>query len=81
MNDWGSGATVSVTVKNNSTEVIDGWTLEWSFPGNQKIVNMWNGAYTQNGIVVTVKNMTYNTGIPAGGSVSFGFNLSYKRFQ
>ncbi|MGD8400693.1 MAG: hypothetical protein PVH64_07140 [Bacillota bacterium] len=25
--------------------------------------------------------MTYNTGIPAGGSVSFGFNLSYKRFQ
>jgi lysophospholipase L1-like esterase len=76
-NDWGSGATVSITVKNNSTATVNDWTLEWSFPGNQKIGNMWNATYTQNGTKVTAKNLSYNTAIPAGGSVSFGFNLSY----
>jgi lysophospholipase L1-like esterase len=77
MNDWGSGATVSITVKNNSTAALNGWTLEWSFPGNQKITNIWSGSYTQNGTKVTVKNQSYNATIPAGGSISFGFNISY----
>lgn len=77
MNDWGSGATVNVTVKNNSMNTINGWTVKWAFPGNQKIVNMWNGTYTQSGTAVTVKNMDYNAIIPAGGSITFGFNISY----
>jgi endoglucanase len=77
MNDWGSGATVSITIKNNGTTAINGWHLGFSFAGNQKITNLWNGNYTQSGTEVTVKNTTYNAAIPAGGSVSFGFNLSY----
>jgi enterochelin esterase-like enzyme len=78
MNDWGSGATVSVTIKNNTTAAVNGWTLAWSFSGNQKFTNTWNGTVTQSGQTVTVKNATYNADIPAnGGSVSFGFNISY----
>jgi cellulose 1,4-beta-cellobiosidase len=77
MNDWGSGATVSVTIKNNGTSAIDGWTLAWQFAGNQKISNLWNGTYTQSGTEVTVTSLDYNAAIPAGGTVSFGFNLSY----
>lgn len=77
-NDWGSGATVSVTIKNNGTAAINGWTLEWSFSGNQKITNIWNGGYTQNGAAVSVKNVSHNGTIAAGGgTASFGFNLSY----
>jgi hypothetical protein len=76
-NDWGSGATVSVTIANNGATVIDGWTLGWTFSGNQKITNMWNGRYTQNGTSVSVTNQTYNSTIPARGTVSFGFNISY----
>jgi len=76
-NDWGSGATVNITIKNNGTTAINGWTLAWEFPGNQKITNMWNGTHTQSGNAVTVKNMSYNGTIPAGGNVTFGFNLSY----
>ncbi|HYH02904.1 MAG TPA: cellulose binding domain-containing protein, partial [Bacillota bacterium] len=75
--DWGSGATINVTMKNNGTSAINGWTLAWNFPGNQKIVNLWNGSFTQSGTAVTVKNMSYNGIIPAGGTVSFGFNISY----
>ncbi|HEY8463108.1 MAG TPA: carbohydrate-binding protein [Bacillota bacterium] len=76
-NDWGSGATVCVTIKNNSSAPINGWTLAWNFAGNQKITNLWNGTYTQSGTAVTVKNASYNSTIPAKGSVTFGFNLAY----
>lgn len=75
--DWGIGANVSVTIKNNGTSAINGWTLAWQFPGNQKITNLWNGSYTQNGTSVSVSNMPYNATIPAGGSVSFGFGMTY----
>jgi glucuronoarabinoxylan endo-1,4-beta-xylanase len=75
--DWGSGATVSVTIKNNSAAALNGWTLAWNFAGNQTITNIWNATYTQSGTAVTVKNASYNSAIPAKGSVSFGFNIAY----
>jgi endoglucanase len=76
-NDWGSGATVSVDIFNNASLPIDGWTLEWTFPGNQQITNLWNGTYSQSGASVSVDNVVWNGTIPANGSVSFGFDLSY----
>ncbi len=77
-NDWGNGATVNVTITNNSTAALSGWTLAWTFPGNQKISNMWNGSYTQNGTAISVTNLNYNGTIGAnGGTASFGFNLTY----
>lgn len=77
-NDWGSGATVNVTIKNNTSTAVNGWTLTWTFPGNQTITNMWSASHTQNGAAVSVKDAGYNANIPAnGGSVSFGFNLNY----
>ncbi|HYH04379.1 MAG TPA: endo-1,4-beta-xylanase [Bacillota bacterium] len=77
MYDWGGGATVSVTIKNNGSTAINNWTANWTFPGNQKISNLWCGSYTQNGAEVTVSNASYNGVIPAGGTVNFGFNISY----
>lgn len=77
MNDWGSGATVSITIKNNGTTAINGWKLAFSFSGNQKITNLWNGTFTQSGTAVTISNASYNSMIPAGGTVNLGFNLSY----
>ena len=77
-NDWGSGATVDVKIINNTTTAVNGWTLAWTFPGNQTITNLWNGTHTQNGTSITVKNAAYNANIPAnGGSLNFGFNLNY----
>ncbi|HYH03259.1 MAG TPA: carbohydrate-binding domain-containing protein, partial [Bacillota bacterium] len=76
-NDWGTGANVNVTFKNNGTSAISGWTLAWQFSGNQKITNLWNGSFTQSGTSVSVSNMPYNATIPAGGSVSFGFGMTY----
>jgi endo-1,4-beta-xylanase len=76
-NDWGSGATVAIAIKNNGSAAINGWTLVWNFAGNQKITNMWNASFTQSGTEITAKNASYNSTIPTGGSVNFGFNISY----
>ena len=67
-----------MTIRNNGSSAINGWTLTWTFPGNQQITNMWNAAYTQSGASVSARNMSYNATIGAnGGTVGFGFNLSY----
>ncbi|MCL6588593.1 MAG: cellulase family glycosylhydrolase [Firmicutes bacterium] len=77
-NDWGSGATINVTITNNTATAVNGWTLAWTFPGNQTISNLWCGTYTQSGASVSVKDAGYNATIGAnGGSTNFGFNINY----
>jgi hypothetical protein len=76
--DWGNWAGVGVTIQNNSSSAIDGWTLTWTFPGNQQITWLWGGSYTQSGASVSVSNGWWNRIIPAdGGTVNFGFRMSY----
>jgi cellulase/cellobiase CelA1 len=76
--DWGNGANADVTIKNNTASAVNGWTLAFTFPGNQKITNLWNGTYTQSGASVSVKDAGYNGAIgPLGGIVSFGFGMTY----
>jgi hypothetical protein len=77
-NDWGTGATINVTLTNTSTTALNGWTLAWTFSGTQVISNLWNGTFTQSGKAVTVTNASYNAAIGAnGGTTTFGFNLNY----
>jgi endoglucanase len=77
-NDWGSGFTGTVTITNKGTTAINGWTLKWTFPGNQIVTNYWNTALTQSGTAITATNLSYNNIITAnGGTVNFGFNANY----
>lgn len=78
LNDWGSGFVADVTITNTSGAVIEDWTLTWDFGGNQKISSAWNSVVTQSGNSVTVKGVDWNANIPAGGSVSFGFQATYR---
>ncbi|MEN8906492.1 MAG: nucleoside hydrolase-like domain-containing protein [Clostridiales bacterium] len=76
-NDWGSGAIINVTITNTDSSPIDDWVVTWIFPENQKISNMWNANYTQNGNSVKVSGFNWNSIIPAKGSVNFGFQITY----
>ncbi len=71
--NWQGGFTASVTIGNAGSAPINGWTLTFSFPGDQKITNAWNAALSQTGQNVSAANLSYNATIPAGGSQSFGF--------
>ncbi|WP_174774720.1 cellulose-binding domain-containing protein, partial [Cellulomonas cellasea] len=73
---WQSGFTANVRITNNGP-AVNGWTLSWTFPGNQTVTNAWNAVVTQNGTQVTAKNAAYNPQIPAGGTVEIGFNGSF----
>jgi alpha-galactosidase len=72
-NEWGGGFTANVTVNNTGTQPVNGWTLTWSFPGDQKVTNGWNATVAQTGTAATATNMSYNAAIAPGGNVQFGF--------
>jgi mannan endo-1,4-beta-mannosidase len=75
LSDWGSSFNGDVTIRNTGTSAVNGWTLRWTFPGNQVVTNMWNAVPAQSGKQVTATNpASYNTRIPAGGSLNFGFS-------
>ncbi|PRY01798.1 endo-1,4-beta-xylanase [Allonocardiopsis opalescens] len=74
---WNNGATANVTVRNNGTAPINGWSVVWSFPSGQRVTSAWNASATQNGTQVTATNASWNQTIAAGSSVSFGFQLSH----
>ncbi|MEN8907781.1 MAG: cellulose binding domain-containing protein, partial [Clostridiales bacterium] len=76
-NDWGNGATINVVIQNLGSSDINGWTVEWTFSGNQNISTMWNATYAQTNKSVIVKNNSWNSVIPTNSSTSFGFNLTY----
>jgi lysophospholipase L1-like esterase len=76
-NSWQGGFGAEVAVKNTGTTAITGWTVKWTFANGQTITQLWNGALTQSGSAVTVKNLGYNGGLAMGGSATFGFNGSW----
>ncbi|MET8158337.1 PHB depolymerase family esterase [Sphaerisporangium sp. NPDC005289] len=76
-NGWNNGFTANLTVTNSGASAVNGWTVTWTWPGNQQVTNAWNAAITQSGTQVTARNASYNATIPAGGNTSFGFQASF----
>ncbi|GAA3723398.1 hypothetical protein GCM10022225_00320 [Plantactinospora mayteni] len=72
---WSGGFAASVTV-HNSGPAVTGWSLGWSFPGDQVVQGHWHGQFQQSGAAVVVTNEAHNATIPAGGSVNLGFTAS-----
>ena len=70
---WGGGFVASVTVTDTGTAAISGWTLKFTFPGDQQITSAWSGTASQSGQNVTITNASYNASIAPGGSTSLGF--------
>ncbi|WP_189428112.1 glycoside hydrolase family 48 protein [Streptomyces thermoviolaceus] len=75
--DWGSGFTAELTLTNRGTDPIDGWTLTYSYDGDQKLTNGWNGVWSQSGRTITVQNASYNAVIGAGAAVTLGAQFTY----
>jgi hypothetical protein len=70
---WAGGFVAQVTIANDGTSAINGWTLAFTFPGDQKITDAWNGAASQSGEGVSITNESYNATIAAGGNTTLGF--------
>jgi hydrogenase small subunit len=71
ISQWAGGFTASVDI--TSPVAVNGWTLTWTFGAGQKVTSAWNATVSQNGTAVSATNVAFNASIPAGGTVSFGF--------
>jgi hypothetical protein len=76
LNQWSGGFTAQVQITNNGA-ALSGWSLAWTFSGNQQISSAWNAQVAQNGAAVTAQNVAYNGSLPTGGSTQFGFQASF----
>jgi hypothetical protein len=75
---WNNGFVANVTVTNNGSSAINGWTLGWTFPGDQRVVNAWNAVVAPSGGAAhTARNVDYNRTINPGGSATFGFQGAF----
>ncbi|MFE0464199.1 cellulose binding domain-containing protein, partial [Kitasatospora sp. NPDC058965] len=75
--DWGTGFNATVAVTDSGTAPVNGWHVSWTWPGNQTIGNLWNGALTTSGSKVTVGSLSYNATLAPGAGTSFGFSAAY----
>jgi poly(hydroxyalkanoate) depolymerase family esterase len=76
-NSWNTGFTATVTLTDTGTTPLNGWNVQWTWPGNQQITNAWNATVTQNGANATAQNLSYNATLAPGASTSFGFQATY----
>jgi hypothetical protein len=76
VNTWPSGFQGQITVTAGASG-LNGWSVGWTFPGNQKISSLWSASFSQSGQSVTASNVSYNGTLAAGTSTTFGFSASY----
>ncbi|MCP2345985.1 cellulose binding domain-containing protein [Nonomuraea roseoviolacea] len=76
-NQWPGGFGAEVTVRNTGSSATTGWKVTWTYGGDQKISQLWNGTLSQTGAAVSVTDAGYNGALQPNASTSFGFNASF----
>ncbi len=76
-NDWGSGFSANLSITNTGSTATNGWTLTYSYSGNQRLSQGWNGQWSQSGQTVTVRDTGWNGAIAPNATVSTGANFTY----
>jgi cellulase/cellobiase CelA1 len=69
---WSGGFVENVTVRAGAS-AIHGWTVRWTWPSGQTVTNAWGATTSGSGSAVSATNLSYNGGLMANGSTSFGF--------
>lgn len=70
-NEWSNGYTGAITITNNSTSALSGWSLSWRY-NNNRITSAWNANLTGDN-PYTARDLGWNANVPAGASVEIGF--------
>ncbi len=73
VNSWSGGFQGEVSVRNNGTSALNGWTVGMTLAPGQSIGNLWGGRNTGTSGSITVRNDPWNGNLAANGTVTFGF--------
>ncbi len=76
-NSWGSYTIqYNAEVINNTGKRINSWTIDVTLDEGASYVSGWNGIFSQEGNILTIKNASYNGVIEVDRSVSFGLQIT-----
>lgn len=72
-NDWGAGFEAKVTIRNKTSAPISNWRLALAM--DRSITSVWSArvsSVTGSKVHFDASGFAWNSGIPAGGQISFG---------
>jgi beta-glucosidase len=73
---WSGGFQAEITVSNQGSTPLSGWTVGWSRPADQSIGSLWNGKLGQTSTSTTVDNVDWNGSVGPGATTGFGLSGS-----
>jgi endo-1,4-beta-xylanase len=76
-NAWNTGLVSNLTITNNSSSTITGWTLTFTLPAGQAITSGWNAAYAPTSGAISAANLSYNGTLSPGASTTLGFQATH----
>jgi hypothetical protein len=75
---WNVAFDAGISIKNTGTTPINGWSLGWTWSGNQQITQAWNSTFAQHGANAMLSNASWNATVVPGDTIKgIGFNASY----
>jgi len=75
---WTGNFQVSLAITNLTSAPVTNWVVRWQFADGQNLSLTWNAVQNQSGVNVALANPSWNTTIPAGGTVTdAGFNATF----
>ncbi len=79
VNQWGDGFQTNITIHNDGSSAVAGYTLSWDFVSGEQVTSGWNATFSQSGTSASASNPAsqWNGTIQPGGSASFGFTGSH----
>jgi endo-1,4-beta-xylanase len=75
-NSWPGGFQGEVTVANNGSASLSGWTTSLTLAGGQTLTSVWNGTNSGTSGAVSVRNADYNGSLGPNASTTFGFTVT-----
>lgn len=68
--EWQGGFTAAISITNTGQAADNGWTLTYTFGGDQQVTNAWGASLTQSGQHVMLTSLPWDASIPAGATLT-----------
>ncbi|HSC68251.1 MAG TPA: cellulose binding domain-containing protein [Cellvibrio sp.] len=68
---WGNGFAAKIKITNDGTSVIDGWTVNWQYAGDNRMTSNYNAVFSGSN-PYSASNLTWNRTIQPGQFIEFG---------
>ncbi|WP_433262138.1 chitinase [Actinosynnema sp. CS-041913] len=73
---WDAGYTAQFSIKNETSEAITGWKVEFDLPSGTSVAAYWDALQTNASGHYSFTHREYNRTVAPGATVTFGFNAT-----